>query len=469
MADASMPPRALPHDIQAEMGVLGSMLLSPDAIYLARERLEPPGFYKLAHQDIFSAIVGLSDQQGTVDIILLRDELKRQGQLEKVGGVAYLTELTEAVPTSANAEYYIEIVREHAMRRHLIDTSTQILKSSYEQGQDVADLLDEAEAKMLAVRHMKQAHHILDMNVLLQQMLARLDKAHQNPGLLTGVPTGFKDLDDLTNGLQAGELIVIAARPSVGKTSLALNILHHVCTVERRPAVMYSLEVPAEQIVSNLLCIHNELDTQDFRRGTLSDTQWQDIEDSISRLADLPLHIDDSPSLKLADLRARARRMHHEHQVGLIVVDYMQLLQPNRFRDNRATEVAEISAGLKALARELEVPLIAVAQLNRAVEREQRQPRMSDLRESGAIEQDADVVMLLHRPDMAEGAGPEGGAEPGNVPLDKSNVPGSPADVIIAKQRNGPTGVCRLVFWKRNLRFEPMSTVRTTTPTGALA
>ena len=454
MAEATTAPRAMPHDVQAEMGVLGSMLLSPDAIYLARERLEPSYFYKLAHTEAFRAILDLADQRNTVDLILLRDELKRREKLEQVGGVSYLTELMEAVPTSANVEHYISIVREHAVRRQLIQTSTEILKSAHEDSHQVEDLLDRAESSVLSVRHMKESSRVRDMRTVLLELMPRIDEKHQNPGQLTGIPTGFMDLDELTNGFQPGELIVIAARPSVGKTTLSLNILHNVCHVEQCPAALYSLEMRAEQIVSNMLCIHNQLDTQDFRRGTLNDSQWADIENSVEDLADLPFYVDDTPALTIGDLRARARRMVHQHDVELIVVDYLQLVRPGRSRDSRATEVAEISAGLKALARELNVPVVSVAQLNRSVEKEQRKPRMSDLRESGAIEQDADVIMLLHRPQYEED---EEDFEPVQTSSGSANVRGDPSDVIVAKQRNGPTGVCHLLFWKRCLRFKPAS------------
>jgi replicative DNA helicase len=463
MPEVAEAPRALPHDIQAEMGVLGSMLLSPDAIYLAREYLESSSFYKLAHQQIFDTILELADANNTVDLILLRDGLKKRNRLEKVGGIGYLQQLMEAVPTSANVEYYIKIVHEHAIRRHLIETSRNIQKASFQDARDVEELLDEAETNMLAVRNLKDSGHVRGMNSVLTSILEQLDSLHQNPGQLTGIPTGFADLNRITNGLHSGEFVVVAARPSVGKTTLALNMLHHICHVERRPAVLYSLEMRAEQIVSNLLCIHNKLDTQDFRRGTLNDTQWEDIERSIDDLADLPLYIDDTPALRVGDLRARARRMYHQNQVELIVVDYLQLVRPGRSRDSRAVEVAEISAGLKALARELEIPVIAVAQLNRSVEKEDRRPRMSDLRESGAIEQDADVIMLLHRPDRpgSNGFDSDGPGENDSVAgygADSDGIPGSNADLIVAKQRNGPTGVCHLVFWKRYLRFDARST-----------
>jgi len=466
MADGSIPTdarpgalaRGMPHDIQAEMGVLGSMQLSPDALYLARERLDADSFYRAAHQDIFNAILSLADTRNTVDLILLRDELSRAGKLEKVGGVGYLTELMESVPTSANAEYYIEIVRDHAIRRELINTATGIQKSCQEGALEADDLLNDAESRMLAVRRMKESHRISDMTSLIHQIMARIEAADQRQDVLVGLSTGFGALNRATTGFQPGEVTVVAARPSVGKTSLALNILHHVCMVERRPAVFYSLEVQAQQVVSNLLCIHNRVDTQDFRRGTLTDAQWQDLEESVGKLADSPLHIDDAPSLRIGDLRARARRMRYEHKVELIAVDYLQLLMSNRSRDSRAAEVAEISAGLKALARELEVPVLAVAQLNRAAEKEQRKPRMSDLRESGAIEQDADVVMLLHRPDMQDDDREEQAfGEELDARTGAADLPGVPAKLIIAKQRNGPTGVVNLLFWRRYLRFEAES------------
>ena len=458
MPEDTTAPRALPHDIQAEMGVLGSMILSPDAVYVGREKLKAESFYKLSHQRIFSAVLQVCDEHSVVDVVLLTDELKKRECLEKVGGTAYLRELVDSVPTSANVEYYINIVREHSVRRHLTTACERIQKLALQDGQEVDALLDRAETEVLGVRHLKDSSRVRNMDTVLRGVLERLDTLHQNPGQLTGVSYGFADLNKLTNGMHPGEFGVIAARPSVGKTTFALNLLQHVCHVERRPAVFYSLEMSAEQIVSNLLCIHNRLDTLDFRRGTLSDTQWEDLEQSIDDLVGLPLYIDDSPALRIGDLRARARRMYQQNEIELIIVDYLQLLRPPHSRENRAVEVAEISAGLKALARELNVPVLSVAQLNRSVEKEERKPRMSDLRESGAIEQDADVIMLLHRSlddDTGEGQNEEYGAEEGEV--DPDGIPASKADVIVAKQRNGPTGVCPLNFWRRYLRFEARS------------
>jgi replicative DNA helicase len=444
IADASGGGRIPPHDIQAEMGVLGSMLLSPEAIHLARERLSDDSFYRLAHQDIFAATVHLNDTHNAVDIILLRDELARREKLEKAGGAGYLVELMEAVPTSANAEHYIEIVRTHAVRRQLIETAALVQRDAYQDSQAVDELLDEAEARILAVRRIRDATRVREINEVLKAIVERLAELEQHPGQLTGLASGFYDLDDLTGGFQPGEFVVVAARPSIGKTSFALNILHNVCTVQRRPAALYSLEMPAEQIVSNFLCIHNRLDTHDFRRGTLKPQEWKRLEACLDELVGLPLYISDSPTLSIMDLRAVARRLAHRHGVELIVVDYLQLMTPGRSHQNRASEVAEISQGLKALARELNVPLIAIAQLSRRVEQEQRRPRLSDLRESGAIEQDADVVLLLHRPEFRGDEADE----------DDASAPGSEADLIVGKQRNGPTGVVRLVFQKRFLRFE---------------
>ncbi|MHC4479877.1 MAG: replicative DNA helicase, partial [Planctomycetota bacterium] len=355
-------------------------------------------------------------------------------------------------PTSANAEYYIEIVREHALRRLLIQTAAEIYEQSHRNSQDVEDLLDAAEARILAVRHQKQSGQGREITEVLQNIVARLEDLHQHPGQLTGLPSGYYDLDDLTGGFQPGEFIVVAARPSMGKTSLALNFLHHVCAVQRRPAALYSLEMPAEQIVSNFLCVHNRLDTHDFRRGTLQEKEWNGLEASLDDLVGLPLFIDDSPTLRILDLRARARRLMHRHQLDLLVVDYLQLLSPNRRHDSRAAEVAEISQGLKALAREMSIPLVAVAQLSRRVEQEQRQPRLSDLRESGAIEQDADVVLLLHRPHLPS--------------EDDEELTGSEANLIVAKQRNGPIGVVRLIFQKRFLRFESRASTATASRNG---
>jgi len=454
------------------MGVLGSMMLSQDAVNLARERLTEACFYKLAHQDVFNAIVELSDSHNAVDIILLRDLLTRQEKLEKAGGVGYLLELMEAVPTSANAEHYIEIVREHALRRHLIETAASIEKDAYEGSQEVDGLLDRAESHILAVRHQKDSGRTRGMNDILLAIVERMEQLSQCPDQLTGVASGYYDLDNATGGFQRGDYIVVAARPSMGKTSLALNILHYVCITLKRPAALYTLEMSAEQIVSNFICIDTRISTHAFRRGTLEDREWKELDLAVDKLQGLPIFIDDSATLRILDLRARARRLVQRHKVELIVVDYLQLLSANKSQENRASEVAEISQGLKALARELKIPVIAVAQLSRRVEQEDRRPRLSDLRESGAIEQDADVVLLLHRTMVSSQAAAEQdrstqwhGKE--TTTWDQpEEIYGAEAELIIAKQRNGPTGVIRLVFNKRCLRFESAATGREPTTPG---
>lgn len=445
-------PRALPHDVSAEMGVLGSMLLTPEALNAAREKLESDSFYKLSHQIIFDAIIELFDEHNTVDLIIVRDGLKRRGQLEKVGGISYLQELAEAPPASVNVEYYAEIVHEKAVRRNLIQTSSRIQKQCHQDTCKVEELLDDAERAILSVRHMRGGGEAREMPHLMQDVLE--DLAEREAGTRSGIPTGFSDLDRIINGFHDGEFIIIAARPSVGKTTLCLNMAHYICHVERCPAVFYSLEMGAKQLTSNILCIHNRLDTQDFRRADLDNKEWADLEMSIEDMAEMPLHVDDTPALRIGELRARARRMCQQHGVEVIFVDYLQLLRPSKARNMRSTEVSEISAGLKALARELDVPLVAVAQLNRSSAKEGRKPRMSDLRESGALEQDADVIMLLHRPDdPSEESFEKSFGDDYGGPTEGS-LPGSEADLIIDKQRNGPTGVCPLVFLKRHLRFE---------------
>jgi len=475
--ESSAAPRIPPHDLQAEMGVLGSMLLSQDATHLARERLSASSFYKLAHQDIFNAIAELSESSNAADVILLRDQLAKDGRLEKAGGVEYLLELMESVPTSANAEHYIEIVREHALRRSLIETASDIQKRAYDAPQEVDELLDEAESRILAVRAARDTGRAAAFPDVLQRVMTDLEQRHQHPGQLTGMASGYYDLDGMTGGFQPGEFVVMAARPSMGKTSLALNMLLNVCGgVRQRPAVLYTLEMPAEQIANNLLCISGQLDTHRFRVGALEDEEWEELDNQVAQLGNMPLYIDDSATLRVLDLRARARRLVQRHQVALIVVDYLQLLSANRFHESRVTEVSEISQGLKSLARELKIPLIAVAQLSRRVEQEQRQPRLSDLRESGAIEQDADLVLLLHRPIVQgdEDAGPEAGrgkwdGRDGVAPRweRQEELYGADAQLIVAKNRNGPTGVVHLVFRRRYLQFKSAASATTGTTTAS--
>mgnify|MGYP006298645927 CR=1 FL=1 len=338
------------------------------------------------------------------------------------------------------------------MRRHLISAAGEIQKNAYHLPQEVADVLDRAEADVLAVRDKKGGGEARDVKSVLLNVMDMIDEAHANQGQLTGLGTGVMDLDDLTGGFRPGQFIVLAARPSQGKTTLGLNMLLNICDVQRQPAALFSMEMPAEQIVANMLCMKNRLDTKRFRTGNLEENEWARLESSIQDMEDMPLYIDDTPALRVLDFRARARRLVRRYGVKFIVVDYLQLMRAERRTENRAVEVAMISSGIKALAREAEVPVMAIAQLNRRVEQENRYPRMSDLRESGAIEQDADAILLLHRPTDPAAQEEDGDGPPmgGEAPRD-----GSLADLLLAKQRNGPTGMARLVFFGQYLRFEP--------------
>jgi replicative DNA helicase len=444
--------RVPPHDIQAEMCVLGSMSLSADAVYLARNRLEAASFYNLAHQDIFSAMLSVADENKAIDPIVLRDELERSQKLEAIGGMSYIIKIAEATPTSGNAEHYIEIVRENALRRHLISTAGRISERAYLIHEDADAILDEAEREVLAVRDSRGDSSIKKAPDVLLDVMDRLEETRRNPGQLVGLDTGFHDINDLIGGLRNGEMIILAARPSQGKTSLALNILHTVCFVNRRPALFFSLEMSPEQIVSNFLCMHNKIDTKDLREGTYSPREERVLRDSLTDLEDLPLLIDDTPSLEIMELRARARRAVQHHGVQLVVVDYLQLMTVRVQSGNNAIDLGLISQGLKSLARELNIPVLAVAQLNRDVEQHNSAPKMSHLRGSGSLEQDADVVLLLHRPNNP--AEQDSGADSGAA----SAPPGSETTLIVAKNRNGPVGRVPLVFIGKHLLFRPRLT-----------
>jgi len=446
--------RLPPYDIDAEMGVLGSMLLDNDAIAHVVQALRPECFYKEAHRLLFETILHCYQEYNTVDLVILRDELKKlpsmspgtQTALEQVGGAAYLMELEEAVPTAANVDYYAGIVKEKAVRRMLIETTTAIQRQAYEDSGEIGQLLDTAEKQMFELRDMRSVRPVQKVGDTLKLLIEHFDRREKEGlrGALTGVPTGFADLDELTGGLQPGEFVIIAARPSVGKTSLLLNMLHHISVVERAPSVLYSLEMNANQIVSNFLCIHNRIDGTRLRRVDLDDQQWQDLSYALDEFAEAPLYVDDTTGINILELRARARRMQERHGISLLAVDYLQLMEPTTTSSRNRTreqEVGEISRGLKGLARELNIPVVAAAQLNRSVEaRLDHKPRLADLRESGSMEQDADVVVLLHR-EM--------------VSAQERRSAADLVELIVAKQRNGPQGLVRLTFFPNFVRFEP--------------
>lgn len=433
-----MPPQSL----EAEVSLLGAMLLDNTVIDTALQYLSKDSFYKTAHQELFQTIVELYDKNQAVDLVILKDELEKRGSLKKVGGLDYLMETLEVVPSIASAEYYANLIRDNAIKRSLIEAAVTIQKDVYENRAEVSSLLDKAERRIFDIaekKYVDKTSHIAD---LISDAFKRLENMNDRKGRLTGLSTGFYDLDDLTCGLQPSQLAVVAGRPSMGKSSFVLNVMQHVGAVEKLPVVLFSLEMSAPQIAQNMLCSYARLNTHYVRKGVIPNEDWSKLTLAAELLSPAKMFIDDAPGLSIMALRAKARRMKAQHDVRLLIVDYLQLMD-SPGAENRQQEISIISRGLKSLAMELNVPIIAVSQLNRSVEmREDRRPRMSDLRESGSIEQDADLVLLLHR---------EGYYNAEKNPKD--------AELIIAKQRNGPTDTVKLTFLNECMRFESAATL----------
>ncbi|KAB2832264.1 MAG: replicative DNA helicase [Candidatus Brocadia sp.] len=403
--------------------------------------LNKNSFYKTAHQELYQTIVEVYDKGQMVDLVVLREELKKRSLLEKVGGIEYVMELEEAVPTIGNVEFYANIIREKSIKRNLIEVAAGIQKQAFEESCDTGQLLDSSERAIFDITQKKFHAASSKINEILKETFSRIENLHDRQNRLTGLSTGYYDLDDLTCGLQASELIIVAARPSMGKTSLALNILEHAGVIDKKPVVLFSLEMSAQQVAQNMLCSHARIDAHKLRKGFLEDSQWSNLSYGLGSLSEAPIFIDDTPGLSVLEVRAKARRLKAQYDIQLVVVDYLQLMESSR-AENRQQEISIISRGLKSLARELSIPVIAVSQLNRSVEtREGHKPRMSDLRESGSIEQDADVIVLLHRDNYYD--------------VEKDNT----AELIIAKQRNGPTGVVKLTFLSQFMRFESLASV----------
>ena len=441
MVVESILERTMPQSIEAEMSVLGAMILDNEVINLVIPILNKLSFYKTAHRELYQAIVDIYDKGQPVDLVVLREELKKRSLLEKVGGVEYLMELEEAVPTIGNVEYYANIVREKAIKRNLIEVAATIQKQSFEESTDTEQLLDASERAIFDITQRKFNTASTKLNEILKETFSRIENLHDRQSRLTGLSAGFYDLDDITCGLQPSELIIVAARPSMGKTSLVLNVVEHVGVVEKKPVVIFSLEMSAQQVAQNMLCSHARIDAHKLRMGFLDDKQWSDLSYGLGSLSEAPIFIDDTPGLTVLEMRAKARRLKAQYDIQLVAVDYLQLMESSR-EENRQQEISVISRRLKSLARELKIPVIAVSQLNRSVEsREGHRPRMSDLRESGSIEQDADVIVLLHRDNYYD--------------PDKDNT----AELIIAKQRNGPTGVVKLTFLSHFMRFESLASM----------
>lgn len=441
MVVESILERTMPQSIEAEMSVLGAMILDNEVVSLVIPILNKLSFYKTAHQELYQVIVDVYDKGQPVDLVVLREELKKRSLLEKVGGVEYLMELEEVVPTIGNVEYYANIVREKAIKRNLIEVAATIQKQSFEESTDTEQLLDASERAIFDITQKKFNTASTKLNEILKETFSRIENLHDRQSRLTGLSAGFYDLDDITCGLQPSELIIVAARPSMGKTSIVLNVVEHVGVVEKKPVVIFSLEMSAQQVAQNMLCSHARIDAHKLRMGFLDDKQWSDLSYGLGSLSEAPIFIDDTPGLTVLEVRAKARRLKAQYDIQLVAVDYLQLMESSR-AENRQQEISVISRGLKSLARELKIPVIAVSQLNRSVEsREGHRPRMSDLRESGSLEQDADVIVLLHRDNYYD--------------PDKDNT----AELIIAKQRNGPTGVVKLAFLSHFMRFESLASM----------
>jgi len=457
--------RVPPNSPDAEQAVLGSILISPnDSIGLCLEKLRTPQmldaggksksdadeisfFYDLKHQLIFELLVDMYEAKEAIDTLTLTNRLRDRGQIDTIGGPAYLASLEDSVPSAANLTYYLEIVWEKYLLRKMLKVCGGMMQNAYSHEGDVEQLLDEAETRIHRINDERVSERQSDMKTLVLNVMGEVEAQHLRQGELSGIPTGFMDLDKMTDGLHAGEMIVVAARPSMGKTSLAMNIVEHVTMEVQKPVGVFSLEMTAESLVTRMLFSQARMNLRNARDGFMSNSDFPRMTAAAGRLAKAPLYIDDTPGLSVLQLRAKARRMKHQHDVQLIVVDYMQLLNSTsrRARDNRQQEISEISSGIKTLAKELRLPVIVLSQLNREMERDKsRKPRLSDLRESGAIEQDADIVGLLYKPAGAEDE--EDGAS------DFSE--GEPVNLLIAKQRNGPTGDVHMTFLKNYTRFE---------------
>ncbi|WP_050180241.1 replicative DNA helicase [Domibacillus robiginosus] len=431
--------RVPPQNIEAEQAVLGAIFLEPSALTVASEILIPEDFYRNAHQQIYLTMLKLGDHGKAVDVVTVTEDLAAHKLIEDVGGISYLSELAAAVPTAANIEYYARIVEEKSLLRRLIRTATTIATDGYERENEVEGLLSEAEKSIMEVAQRKNAGAFHNIKDVLVRTYDNIELLHNRKGDVTGIPTGFAELDRMTAGFQRNDLIIVAARPSVGKTAFALNIAQNVATNTDETVAIFSLEMGAEQLVMRMLCAEGNINAQSLRTGTLTDEDWRKLTMAMGSLSNSGIYIDDTPGVRIGEIRSKCRRLKQEQGLGMILIDYLQLIQGNgRSGENRQQEVSEISRSLKALARELEVPVIALSQLSRGVEqRQDKRPMMSDIRESGSIEQDADIVAFLYRDDY----------------YDKESENKNMIEIIIAKQRNGPTGTVELAFVKEYNKF----------------
>ncbi len=433
--------RTPPQDVAAEQGVLGGMLLSKDAISDVVETLRAVDFYRPAHASVFEVITALYTKGEPADAVSVAAALQKSGQLDRVGGAAYLHTLIATVPTAANAGYYARIVAEKAIRRRLVDAGVRVTQLGYNEATEVDDAVDRAQAEVYAVTEQRTTDDYLPLEVLLNPVLQEIESIAGHDGSLTGVPTGFQDLDALTNGLHPGQLVIVAARPAAGKSTAALDFARCAAIKHNQTAVIFSLEMSRVEITMRLLSAEARVHLQNMRSGRMSDDDWAKLAGRMGEIADAPLFIDDSTNMTMMEIRAKCRRLKQRHNLRLVVIDYMQLMSSPKRTENRQQEVSEISRNLKLLAKELEVPVVALSQLNRSPEqRADKRPQLSDLRESGSIEQDADLVIMLHRDDLYEKESPRAGE----------------ADFIVAKHRNGPTDTITVAFQGHYSRFVDM-------------
>ena len=433
-----------PQNIEAEQSILGSILLENNAINAALEIINKGDFYNEAHRKIFSVIVELSEKNEPVDIITLSNALKGKNTLDSVGGTAYLASLVDNVPSAANVANYAKIVKEKAILRGLIGSATEIISSCYEPGSDVDQVLDKAEHSIFEISENKVRPSFYPLKDIVKKSFHSIEELFARKELITGVATGFEKLDDMTSGLQNSDLIIIAGRPSMGKTAFALNIAQFAALETQTPVAIFSLEMSKEQLAFRMLASEAKVDSQRLRKGFLGEMDWPKLTNAAGRLSDAPVFIDDTPAITVLEMKAKSRRLKAETGLGLIVVDYIQLMRGSGYRDSREQEISEISRSLKALAKELSVPVIALSQLNRQVEtRPNKRPQMADLRESGAIEQDADVIAFIYRDEVYNKS--------------EDNMEKGTAEIIIGKQRNGPTGMVKLAFLEKFTSFENLA------------
>ncbi|NIK11549.1 replicative DNA helicase [Alkalibacillus almallahensis] len=439
MAEDMTNDRTPPHNIEAEQAVLGAIFLEPNAVVTASEIILPEDFYRVSHKRVFEMMVQLMDRGEPIDLVTVTTELSNADMLNDIGGVSYLTDIANSVPTAANIEYYAQIVKEKSTLRHIISSATGIVTKTFEENEAVTELLDYAERSILDISQAQSSGKFRNIKDVLVNVYDNIEQLHYNDEDVTGVATGFNDLDNITSGFQKNDLVIIAARPSVGKTAFALNIAQNVAINSQENVALFSLEMGGEQLVSRMLCAEGNIDAQRLRTGKLEDEDWGKLTMAMGSLSNAGIYIDDTPGIKINEIRSKCRRLKQDQGLGMIMIDYLQLIQGSPGgSESRQQEVSEISRSLKALALELGVPVIALSQLSRGVEqRQDKRPIMSDLRESGSIEQDADIVGFLYRDDYYE------------EESEKENI----IEIIIAKQRNGPVGTVELAFVKEYNKF----------------